>query len=173
MSAQPRHPLTTTAAVLSLAVTAFFVWQGIDLVGYADGAVDLETRRRMVLTGVGRGSTTLLVAFGVVILALCAMTAALGVGLLARREWAREGAMFVFGAFGGVVLALSIGGLVSGSPHAVVGVLVGLADVGVAGLLLTGAVADDLDAAAKARARDAAARSRARDAAPGTRTPRA
>lgn len=148
-----RAPLTTFAAVLALAVTAFFVWQGIGMVQLLDGSVDAETRRRMVMTSVGRESTTLLAALGAVVLGLCVMTGALGVGLLARREWAREGAMFVFGAFGGVVLALSIGGLLSGSPDAPEGLLVGLADATVAGLLLTGAVADDFDAAAKERTR--------------------
>lgn len=152
MPADRRAPLTTAAAVLVLMITAFFVWQGIELVRFIDGSVDPETRRRMVMTRVGPGSTTLLAAIGVVILGLCAMTGAFGVGLLARREWAREGAMFVFGALGGVVLALSVGGLLSGSADAPMGLLVGLADAAVTGLLLTGRVADDFDAAAKARA---------------------
>lgn len=132
-------------------ITGFFAWQGVTLLGFLEGSVDPGTRSAMVLAGVGRGSTTVLAAFGILILALCVMTAVLGLGLFARREWAREGAMFVFGAFGGIVLVLSIGGLLSGSADAPAGAAIGLADLAVAGLLLTGGVADDFDARSKAR----------------------
>ena len=141
------------AASLTLVITGFFAWQGGTMLRFLDGSVDPGTRSAMVLTGVGGGSTTILAAFGILILALCVMTTVLAVGLFARREWAREGALFVFGALGGIVLVLSIGGLLSGSADAPVGALVGLADLAVAGLLLTGSVADDFDARAKARRR--------------------
>lgn len=134
-------------------ITGFFAWHGVTLLRFLDGSVDPGTRSAMALTGVGRGSTTILAAFGVLVLALCVMTTVLALGLFARREWAREGATFVFGAFGGIVLVLSIGGLLSGSRDAPIGAAVGLADLAVAGLLLTGAVADDFDARAKARQR--------------------
>lgn len=134
-------------------ITGFFAWQGVTLLRFLDGPVDPGTRSAMVLTGVGRGSTTILSAFGVLILALCVMTTVLALGLFARREWAREGAMFVFGAFGGIVLVLSIGGLLSGSADAPAGAVVGLVDLSIAGLLLTGAVADDFDATTKTRRR--------------------
>lgn len=59
-----RSPLTSVAASLTLVITGFSAWQGVTLLRFLDGPVDPGTRSAMVLAGVGRGSTTILAAFG-------------------------------------------------------------------------------------------------------------
>lgn len=58
------------------------------------------------------------------------------VGVAMRREWAREAGALIFFVFAVVATAVSLGGISESSPHAVQGLIVGLASFGVAALLV-------------------------------------
>lgn len=87
------------------------------------------------------------------------------VGLAGRREWAREGALGVFGLSGLLLLVFSLNGLTSDPPgrHAGLGLLASVVVLGVAGLALSPGVRRDVERrtiALQVREREAATAAR-------------
>jgi hypothetical protein len=76
---------------------------------------------------------------GIVMGSVVVVSAITMIGLVFAREWAREAALVIYGVLGLVVLAASIGGLAADppAPSAWTGVLVGVANLTIVGLLLT------------------------------------
>lgn len=86
-------------------------------------------------------------------------------GLVARREWAREGALGVFGLSGLLLLVFALNGLTSDPPgrHAGIGLAAALLVLGVAALTLSPGVRRDVEQraiAAQVREREAATAAR-------------
>jgi hypothetical protein len=114
--------------------------------------------RDAVLLGLsGREESTATTIVVIVILVVSALTLGLTIGVLRRREGARHAALMTFGLLALLALAASLPGLMAVPPRsgARFGVLVGLADVAVVGLLLLPMTADDVEDAERTRGRAA------------------
>ena len=76
---------------------------------------------------------------GIVVGSVVMVSAIAMIGLLFAQQWAREAALVIYGVLGIVVLAASIGGLAGDppAPSAWTGILVGIANLAIVGLLLT------------------------------------
>ncbi len=76
---------------------------------------------------------------GIIMGSVVVVSAITMIGLMFAKEWAREAALVIYGVLGLVVLAASIGGLAADppAPSAWTGVLVGVANLTIVGLLLT------------------------------------
>ena len=140
---------TTTAAGLLGLLAAGFAFVGLGMLD-AEIGTGTEASRRLVLMELGNeGGRTLLAFSGIVVLVTCAVVAAIVVGLLGRRAWAREAGMLVAVLFALLSLGVGASGLAADPPAraAWAGISVGLAHVAVVALLLLPATADDLDRA--------------------------
>lgn len=130
---------TAGAIVISAALTAPYALQGIRTLL---GDRDFETMREgLVLFGAPAGgesaeNASLITGVLVGVAALVALIVILG--LVLRREWAREAGIVVFGIFGLVGTLVSVGGMTADppAPRAGWGLVSGLASLVVVGLLL-------------------------------------
>jgi hypothetical protein len=136
------HGTTVGAIVLSTALTSPYALQGIrTLLGYRDDV-------RLVIAGAPPGQAAAenaALLAGLVAGAASLVATIIIVGLVLRRQWAREAGMAVFGFFGLVATLVSITGLFAEppAPNADIGLATGLASFVVVALLLarpTGAV---------------------------------
>lgn len=127
-NSRPRGGTALAAGILMLAITALFTVFGVDM---ALQALDPDRiGRDSMLTAIGLGLTreetqNLKGMVSVVVLALCAISAVLGMGVLRRREGVRHAAIGMFFLFTAITIPLAITGLASEDPPA--GVLIGLA----------------------------------------------
>lgn len=74
------------------------------------------------------------------------------VGLTLRRGWAREAAVGIYGFLGVVATAVSIGGLRT-APSASIGLLSGVASIGIVALLLTPSTVRDFNSVGRSGVR--------------------
>ncbi len=158
--AKGRGRITLAAATLALVVTATFLAAGIDLLltSRDPDRVSAEERSAMVSLGLPTGSRetgTLALISGVVVVVTSLIGVVVAVGLLARREWAREAGIGLFSILGIILGAVALGGLLADppAPGAGLGLALAVAQLAVAGLLLTQQTEDDFARAAMARAR--------------------
>lgn len=82
---------------------------------------------------------------GAVVLILCGLTGACGLGMLGRRGWAREGAMLIVLGYALILLPGSVASLwhLDDAPNAPWGVLIALVEVAILVGLLSRPVSDD------------------------------
>ena len=149
-----RSPATWWLLVLATVVTAAPVASAVSSVLKAAGVVGVDED---AVTDGGLGALGFFDERGVRIAeglaAVVSIPVALTclvvlVGLATWREWAREGALGVFGLAGALLMILSLNGLTFDPPprHAGVGVLGSLLVLGVAALVLTPGVRNDFEA---------------------------
>lgn len=88
--------------------------------------------------GVGGAASNASAIIGVVIGAVVILSLIITVGLAFRSDWAREAGVVIYGLLGLMSVAVSLGGLSADppAPSAWVGMLTGLANFAVVGLLL-------------------------------------
>ncbi len=149
-----RSPTTTAAGLLALVVPAPFIAAGWSLLTAGiggEGSPGLERLGSFAVGGLLDGGW--LVATGFLVLALSLLAVVLGLGILARRTWARESGLLMFTFFGAIVTLLSLAGLGSDAPNAGVGLLDGLVQLAVAVLLFVPSTAEDVEHAEWRRAR--------------------
>ncbi|HSJ49813.1 MAG TPA: hypothetical protein VLA90_00815 [Actinomycetota bacterium] len=164
-----RAPSTIAAGVLILGLTALFGVIGVDQMRGALDAdrIDRETLLSAIGLGLDAGDLqTFLAITGGVLLALCAITASLGVGVLRRREGARHAAIGTFVVFAVITIPLAFSGLLSDDPPPGVlfGLGIGALDAAVVALLLRRDTSADFERAEELRARLRAERRRLRRA---------
>ena len=136
-----------------LVLTLLAAYSGASAFGALSRDLTLEERQRSALLGVGEAAGSAFAVVGGVILALSVVTLFLTWGVWRRRGSAREGAMLVFGAFALIMIPISIAGLNSGRPDALLGLAVGVADAAVAGLLFAPSTSDDFSTVERQRVR--------------------
>lgn len=153
------------AGMLILVLTLLFTVIGIDQARQAldPSLVDRETYLAAIGLGLNPEEAQNLTGLtAIVILVVCAVTLAEGLGVLARRPGPRHAALGTFFAFAVVTIPLAIAGLFSQDPSrsVLVGLLIGVADALVVYLLLHPGTVLAFDRAAKVRqrARDRAGR---------------
>ncbi|MPZ87635.1 MAG: hypothetical protein GEU81_06075 [Nitriliruptorales bacterium] len=157
--AGPPARTTLAAGALVVAVSIPYVIRGIGSILVAmNPAMDLGDRQTLVALGIpARGAEASTVAtFGAVMTLLLAVLALiLAAGILRRRQWAREGAIALFGLFSIVLILLSIQGLASvpRGPNAGWGMVSGVANAVIVALLLRPSTAADMERAEMARQR--------------------
>ena len=148
-----RAPTTTWAGILAIVVTAPFVYsagRNLTLLGDPTRAA---IERGAVIIGIplqAYGGVLRLTTF--VLAGLSALAILLGVNVLRRRAWAREGAMFTFGLFA-LSLPMALSGLAADPPAegAWVGIGVGLVNIAIVILLARQSTADDVEMAERDR----------------------
>lgn len=160
LSSRSRVHATTVVAVLVAAVLTLsygFVAVQAFLAAADPDRLDPAFERSALGLASGQGGTATTASgiIGLVIGAVVLVSSIVVVGLAFRRQWAREAAFGVYGVLGLVATAISVGGLLSDppAPSAWVGVLTGVANIAVVGLLLVPATARDFAAGERARSR--------------------
>lgn len=146
-------PTTLGAGLLMLALTAGYTVKGVSSI--LDVLSTTGPDSRAVLLGIGpEASATLFVVAAALVLVCCALELYLAIGVLRRRESAREGALFLNGAFALITVPLALAGLLAAErgPAAGWGLLTGVANVAVFALLLHSATRSDVSRAEKRRA---------------------
>lgn len=148
------HGTTAAAILIAGLLTA---WFGYLSLGSLLGTIDPERLDqgfgRSVLSAAPAGSTAdaggaaanASAIVGIVIGAIVLLSAITIVGLLFRGEWAGEAGLVIYGLLGFVATAASLGGLAADppAPSAWGGLLIGLTNFAVVGLLLAPATARD------------------------------
>lgn len=147
------HGTTVGAILIALALTIVFGFLALDswLGAFYPERLDPSFARmtgaisRTDVSNSVRGGATSNTSgiIGLVMSAVVLLSAIIIVGLVFLRAWAREAAIVVYGILGLVALAASLGGLAADppAPSTWTGVLVGLANLSVVGLLLAPASA--------------------------------
>lgn len=156
--AKGRGRTTLAAATLALVITATFLATGVDLLLTAldPERVSVEERSSMVSVGLPTGSretgTSALIS-GVLVVMVSLVAVIVVVGVLARREWAREAGIGLFSILGIILAAVALGGLLADppAPGAALGMALAVGQLAVAGLLLAHQTEDDFARAAMAR----------------------
>jgi hypothetical protein len=172
---RPRAGTTGTAAFLILAVTAFFTYAGIQLVRNALDPSSIDRTRALTAIGLGlnrRQSQNLTAIIAVTLLAMCALSAIVGIGVIARRQSMRHAAIGLYVMFSMVTLPLAVGGVLSDTSSAGrddlppanpwIGVLIAIVDILVVVLLVLPKTASDFERAESARMRTRQAQDRER-----------
>jgi hypothetical protein len=159
----PRSKTSLAAGVLILGLTALFLPIGVDLA--LDALDPSRLDRQTYLSAVGFGlnqqeTQNLLGLTAILILGLCALTTALGIGVLRRREGVRHAAIGTFVVFAAVTLALSAAELFSEdvAPSVAIALVIGATDAAIVYLLLHPQTSADFERAESARERVRAAR---------------
>jgi hypothetical protein len=148
------HGTTVTAILIALMLTMTFGYIAVvsllgavnpDRLGedFGRGALSLASAGTAADAGRMAANTSAIV--GIAIGAVVLLSAIITVGLAFRSEWARETALMIYGLLGFVAIAASLGGLAADppAPSAWLGVLTGVADFAIVGLLLAPATARD------------------------------
>lgn len=154
MSAHRRHAATTVAAVvLSIALTAAFAVFAVEQIAAIEPArqtVEADEARLGLNPQMANNVTTVT---GGLILMVCALCLAAAIGIARRNAGARYAAMGLFGMLGFLALAASLGGLTATprSPNAVYGLLCGVTNGVILGLLLSPSTARDFELAEQER----------------------
>ncbi|MBW3603860.1 MAG: hypothetical protein KY460_02925 [Actinobacteria bacterium] len=122
------------------------------------GTDDAASREAGLLGLTAQAENTAGIIVGIVILAVSLVTLAQCVGVARRRQGARHAALVTFGTLALLSLAAAVPGVTSSPPrpNAWYGVLVGVADLAVVGLLLLPTTADDIELAEREHDRRAA-----------------
>jgi hypothetical protein len=161
-------PTTVTAGVVALGVALSVTGFGLSALRTAlDPVLDDATLSVLVESGApGEARTLGIVGWisAVVTLGVAVLEVALGLGVLARRPWAREGGLVIFGLLGLLLTVVSLQGL-SSTPrgeNAPVGLALGLAHLAVVVLLALRRTGDDITDADATRRRTAFARAEQR-----------
>lgn len=150
-----------TAAALTFAATIPFLLTGLDLLrlAFSPRAAELETRQSLALLGLGAGTREIAnfsVLGAVLVLAFCAVTLLVGVGLLRRREGAQFAGIATFGLFAILMIPTSFAGLRTDPPArlAWLGILIGLVEAVIVVLLLLPASWEEIENAESRRRRE-------------------
>jgi hypothetical protein len=150
---RPYAGTTKAAAVLIAALTAVFVAYAISDVTNIDADRNTLTPEE-VLLGLtpGEGNNAVVVS-AVLIFIVSTLCLIVLIGLLRRQQGARHAGIMVFGVLAFGVLAVSLSGLSADppSPNAAYGVMCGLVNAAITGLLLAPATAEDFSEAEHAR----------------------
>ena len=148
------HITTATAILIALVLTVAFGFIAVEsLIGALDpdrlggnfgrGALSFAPPGTGTDAGGAAGNASGIIAavIGTVVL----VSAIIIVGLIFRREWAREAGLVIFGLLGLVATAVSLGGIGADppAPSAWVGLLTGGANFAIVGLLWAPATARD------------------------------
>ena len=154
MSPRRRHAATTVAAVATiLALTAAFAVFAVEQIAAIDAArrTVAPDEARLGLSPQMANNVTAITAG--LILTVCALCLAAAVGVARRSAGARHAAMGLFGILGFVAFAASLAGVTATppSPNAVYGVLCGVANGVIVGLLLAPSTALDVELAEQER----------------------
>ncbi len=156
--AKGRGRTTLAAATLALVITAAFIAAGLDLLLTALDPDRLGAAERSSMVSLGlptssRETSTLALISGVVVVGVSLVAVVVVVGILARREWAREAGIGLFAILGIILGAVALGGLLADPPAsgAALGMTLAVGQLAVAGLLLTHQTEDDFARAAMAR----------------------
>lgn len=153
-----RSGTTNAAGLLILALTALFTLFGVDLARRAidPSLVDRET----YLSAIGLGLTpqeaqNLTTLTAIILLGLCVLTTAMGIGVLRRRESVRHAAIGTFAVFALITIPLSITGIVADDRvlGAWIGLAIGATDALIVWQLLKPATTADFERAESARSR--------------------
>lgn len=144
-----RRPAATTLAAVGtmLALGAGFTAYAVRTVAAIEPGRN-ALRREELLLGLNPHQANNVTALTAGLIGvMCAITVVLAVGVLRRRAGARYGAIGLFGFLAVVVLAAALPGVLATppTPNAAYGVLCGVANAAIVGLLLTPATADDFD----------------------------
>ncbi len=158
--AKGRGRTTLAAATLALVITAAFIAAGLDLLLTALDPDRLSAAERSSMVSLGlptssRETSTLALISGVAVTVVSLVAVVVVVGILSRRDWAREAGIGFFAILGIILGAVALGGLLADPPAsgAALGMALAVGQLGVAGLLLTHQTEDDFARAAMARAR--------------------
>lgn len=146
-STSPRHPRTTLTGVLILLVTVPFVASALSLWRTAFVGIDEDTSLRLIsYQWDPKDAGIFLKLAAVVMVATCLWAIVVGIGVLARMEAMRMAGLLTFAAFGLLTTMLALGALTSPERPAgwLLAAAVAVVNVGIAGLLWTGEVADDI-----------------------------
>ena len=155
------HGTITAALLIAVALTSVFGYMAlISLLGVLDpDRIDPAFARGSLFGSAGiatdassasqNASAIIALLFGAVTL----LTVIIIIGLILRQGWARESGIVVFGFLGIVSLAPSLSGVMADppAPSAWLGVLTGLANLAIVGLLLLPRTARDFDPIARRR----------------------
>ena len=157
------HFTTATAILIALVLTVSFGYMAVEsLIGAFDpdrldrdfgrGALSFVPQGSTTGAGGAAGNASGIV--GVVIGAVVLVSAIIIVGLIFRRAWAREAGFMIYGLLGLVATAVSLGGIGADppAPSAWVGLLNGVANFTIVGLLYAPATARDFRAHRRRRA---------------------
>ena len=143
----PLSAATRVGAAAILALTALFAAVGADMVRDGlRGQTSLDTVAAGMMWGFGAHEVAAgSVLAGSVVLVLCGLTAACAIGMLARRGWAREGAILMMAAYAMVLLPGSVAGLwhLDQAPNAPWGVLIACIEIVILVGLLSRQASDD------------------------------
>ena len=153
-----RHrPAWSTTAAAALMGTVSLVYAAYAVLALLDArdAGPIASRDAVLLGISGREAGVATPIIAIIILVVTALTSTLTVGVLRRGEGARHAALMTFGVLGALALAASLPGLQSVPPRAGApfGVLTGIVDLVVVGLLLLRSTADDVEDAERFRER--------------------
>lgn len=148
------HITTATAVLIALVLTVSFGYIAVEsLIGAVDpdrldrdfgrGALSFAPPGSTTDAGGAAGNASGIV--GIVIGTVVLVSAIIIVGLIFRREWAREAGLVIYGLLGLVATAVSLGGIGADppAPSAWVGLLNGVANFAIVGLLWAPATARD------------------------------
>lgn len=153
------HGTTAAAILLATALTASFGYVAVQSLLDANDPDRIDSgfpRNALAVGGSPGGDAGNASAIaGIVIGAVVVVCAFAIVGLARRRQSAREAGIGIFGFLGVVATLVSIGGLLSDppAPSAWLGLIAGIASLGVAVLLLLPATADDFESREMERTR--------------------
>ncbi|MEN8112741.1 MAG: hypothetical protein ABFS21_00010 [Actinomycetota bacterium] len=140
------HGTAAAAILIASALTVSFGYVAVEsLLGAVDpGRLGRDFGRGVlpfapagIGTDAGGVAANASAIIGVVIGAVVLVSAIIVIGLACRREWAREAGFVVYGLLGLLAIAVSLGGLTADppAPSAWVGLLTGVANIAVVGLL--------------------------------------
>lgn len=154
MSVHRRHAATTVAAIgLIVALTVTFAVIAVRQIATIDpGRHTIEANEaRLGLNPQMANNATAMTAG--LILTVCALTLCAAIGIARRNTGARYAATGLFGMLGFLAFAASLGGLTATppSPNASYGLLCGVANGVILGLLLAPSTADDFERAEQER----------------------
>ena len=147
-----RSRATVAAAVVTFIVTIPYAYAAIDIGRMAFGGAPIHENLHDGMIEFGLEPTeygTVMAMSAIALISTAVYVAAIGVGILRRREWARYGGILTFLFFGLILLPLAISGLTYDPPssNAWFGVLLALTEFSIVGLLLLSAVSDDFETA--------------------------
>ncbi|MEA3501930.1 MAG: hypothetical protein U9R47_04085 [Actinomycetota bacterium] len=159
------HGTTVTSILIASVLTVSFGYVAVDsLLGAADPSrLDGEFgRSALSFASAGSGTNAGAVAanasaiVGFVIGSVVGVSVIIVIGLVFRREWARETGLVIYGLLGLLTAAVSVGGLAADppAPAAWVGVLTSVANFTVVGLLFAPATARDFRHRSRRRVAD-------------------
>ena len=144
---------TTWAGIGAIAVTAPFLYSAGRNLTLLNDPARAAIERGAVVIGIPLQAYGGVLRFTTFVLAgLSVLAIVLGVNVLRRRAWAREGAMFMFGLFA-LSLPMALSGLAADPPAegAWVGIAVGVVNIVVVLLLARQSTADDVEIAERDR----------------------